>query len=209
MFKKLLSFISILLLLFTYSFAGEVLTGKVIKVADGDTVTILSPNNQQVKIRLYCIDAPEKNQDFGQKAKQSLGNLIFGKIVEVEKHDTDRYGRTVGTVYLNGVNINLIQVEKGFAWVYRKYCNDNRFYEAEEKAKRMKTGLWSHPNPIPPWDYRRNSKPQPINSSFTCGSKKYCNQMSSCDEAMFYLNVCGLKRLDGDGDGIPCENLCR
>ena len=196
-------------IIFTYSFAGEIITGKVIKVADGDTVTILTPANQQIRVRLNCIDAPEKKQAFGQKAKQSLSDLVFGKTVEVEKHDIDRYGRIVGTVYLNGLDINLVQVERGYAWVYKQYCSNNIYYEAENIAKSKQIGLWSQPNPIPPWAYRRNSKPQRIDSSFTCGSKRYCNQMLSCDEAMFYINICGLKRLDSDHDGIPCENLCR
>jgi len=199
--------------LLSLSVFAENLTGKIVDVADGDTATLLTSNNNQIRIRLNCIDAPEKSQDFGQRSKKSLINLIAGEYVKVKKHDVDRYGRTIGTIYLNGADINLTQVKKGLAWVYDKYCSDRKYYNAEKQAKEDKIGLWSQPNPIEPWNYRRGERKQ-RNSNFSgdgtfeCGKKRYCSQMNSCEEVMFYFNECGLSRLDGNNDGEPCESIC-
>jgi len=196
---------------FAISGFAETLSGKIVDVADGDTATLLTSNNKQIRIRLNCIDAPEKSQDFGQRAKQSLISLIAGEYVEIKKHDVDRYGRTIGTIFLNGADINLIQVKKGLAWVYDRYCNDSDYYRAERQAKSSHLGLWSQPNPIEPWNYRRGKRNSTnrINSNPNCGDKRYCNQMDSCQEAIFYLTQCSVSTLDGDGDGDPCESLCR
>jgi len=189
---------------------AENINGKIVNVADGDTVTLLTAHNKQIRIRLNCIDAPEKSQNFGQKSKRSLIDLIAGKYVTVQKHDVDRYGRVVGTIYLNGTDINLLQVKNGLAWVYDRYCNDRTYYVAESRAREAKIGLWRQPNPIEPWNYRRGkrSSSNSINSNPNCGDKRYCNQMDSCQEAIFYLKQCGVPTLDGDGDGTPCESLC-
>jgi len=193
----------------------ETLSGKIVKIADGDTVTLLTPNNEQIRIRLNCIDAPEKSQDFGQRSRQSLGNLLAGAYVKIKKHDVDKYGRVIGTIYLDGVDINLTQVKRGMAWVYDRYCSDPTYHEAEQEARSARLGLWSHPNPIEPWNYRRGKKEKNTNnnylenSGYRCGEKKYCSQMSSCEEAMFYFTKCGLKKLDRDNDGKPCESICR
>jgi len=200
--------------LFALSAFAETLSGKIVDVADGDTATLLTLNNKQIRIRLNCIDAPEKSQDFGQRSKRSLKELIAGKYVKVKKHDIDRYGRTIGTIYLNGADINLTQVKKGMAWVYDRYCSDPTYYRAERQAKSSHLGLWSQSNPIEPWNYRRGEKKQNTtqnyseNGNYQCGKKKYCSQMNSCDEVMFYFKECGLKSLDGNNDGKPCESIC-
>ncbi|AAS96482.1 thermonuclease family protein [Nitratidesulfovibrio vulgaris] len=98
--------------------------GKVVGVADGDTVTVLSKNNDQIRIRLYGIDAPESAQAFGAKAKQSLANMVFGKVVRVEEKDRDRYGRVVARLYVGSLDVNAEQIRQGMAWVYRHYCRD-------------------------------------------------------------------------------------
>ena len=108
------TFIALLFLLPSISLAQS-LTGRVVSVADGDTVTILTPGRQQVKIRLGQIDAPEKAQPFGQRSKQSLSDLIFGKEVRVQVETTDRYGRTVGRIFQDNLDINLEQVKRGMA----------------------------------------------------------------------------------------------
>lgn len=118
-------------------------------------------NNRGEKVRLYGIDTPEKCQDFGNKAKQFTSNMVFGKYVEVESVTKDRYGRTVGLVYINGQCLNEELVRVGFAWVYIQICTDWRRLEAATKAN--KTGLWSHTNPIPPWEYR-HVKPRRANA---------------------------------------------
>ncbi len=200
---------------------AEILEGRVVSVHDGDTVTLLMTGNKQVKIRLAQIDAPESAQAFGQQSKQSLSDIVFNKTVKVEKETIDKYGRTVGTIFVDDLDANREQIKQGMAWAYREYLHDQSLVSDEDIARQSKMGLWSSSNPVPPWEYRHAGKKtksaniiapvieQP-NSTFNgaCGSKRYCKQMSSCDEAMFYLNQCGLNRLDGDSDGVPCEALC-
>nr|WP_319406290.1 thermonuclease family protein [uncultured Desulfosarcina sp.] len=136
--------------------ADDIIIGKVVGVADGDTITVLE-NRTQYKIRLYGIDTPESHQDFGNRAKQFTSDLVFGKQVCVIKKDMDRYGRTVGMVYVGDVCANEALIENGLAWVYRKYCKMEiceSWLELESMAIDGDIGLWSHPNPVPPWDFR-------------------------------------------------------
>lgn len=144
---------------------AQELRGRVVSVADGDTITILDATNQQHKIRFNGIDAPEKDQAFGQAAKQNLASLVFGKDVVVQWSKRDKYGRTVGTVFVGSTNANLEQLRGGFAWFYRQYISDipaaNRsIYErAEAEARAARRGLWSQPNPQPPWEFRHGPTP--------------------------------------------------
>ncbi|BBL71544.1 thermonuclease family protein [Methylogaea oryzae] len=218
-------------LLLPIATAGTLLEGRVVSVHDGDTLTVLTPEHRQIKIRLAQIDAPETSQDFGQRSKQSLSDLAYGKNVRIDAEATDKYGRTVGKVLVDGLDANLEQVKLGMAWVYRQYAKDSAYFTAEDAAKSSKAGLWSQPNPIPPWEYRHgsqkgnavviephtktenvrssvNSPLDPTADSVQCGIKRLCKEMSSCAEAKFYMNQCGLSRLDRDGDGVPCEALC-
>lgn len=146
------------------------LTGKVISVADGDTITILTKSKQEVKIRLYGIDTPESRQAFGQKAKQFTSSLVYGKQVDVKAYDTDKYGRTVDVVLVNGQNVNEEIIRAGYAWQYRKYCLESfcpGWLKFEESARASKIGLWYDKNPTPPWEWRKTSKGSnsPENSS--------------------------------------------
>jgi len=134
---------------------ANVISGKVISIADGDTITILV-DNRPIKIRLAEIDAPEKSQDYGMKAKQYIGNLIFGKEVRVKVVDRDRYGRMVGRVYLDRLDVNADIVEHGYAWAYMKYLKDRNLVRLEALAKNNKRGLWASANPVPPWEWRHN-----------------------------------------------------
>ena len=119
---------AVLLLLPLAVFAN--ITGKVIGVADGDTLTVLDGNKGLTKIRLNQIDAPEKKQDFGQRSKQSLSELVYGKQVRVEVFDTDKYGRKVGKVWVNDQDANLEQVRRGMAWVYTKFASEPEYFAA-------------------------------------------------------------------------------
>ncbi len=131
-------------------------SGKVLGVADGDTITVLH-NGKGERIRLYGIDTPEKRQAFGKKAKQFTSDMVYGKTVEVKPKDTDRYGRTVGMVSVNGESLNEALIKAGYAWVYRKYCKAD-FCEdwlfIESLVRGHKVGIWSEPDPQPPWDFR-------------------------------------------------------
>ena len=151
MIKPLLA----LIILSSYLLSYE-LVGKVVKVTDGDTVTVLAPDKKQHKIRLNDIDAPEKKQAFGNKSKDNLAKYIAGKTVTVEYQKKDKYKRILGTIYYNNTDINLQQVKDGYAWVYKKYSNNQTYYKAEKSARAKKIGLWSDKNPIVPWEFRKN-----------------------------------------------------
>lgn len=203
------------------SLAAADFTGKVIAISDGDTLTLLTAEKQQVKVRLGEIDTPESGQPYGQRAKQALSDLAFGKDARVVVQDTDKYGRKVGRVFVGETDVNAELVKQGAAWVYRQFAKDPSLYQLEEQAKRGKRGLWALPEVerCQPWDWRRGACPTvmaaPVSSAvkgsggFTCGGKRYCREMTSCQEAMFYLKTCGVSSLDGNKDGVPCEALCR
>jgi len=149
---------AILLLLPTFALA-DTLIGQVVSVADGDTLTLLTAEKTEIKIRLAAIDAPEKAMPYGQKSKQNLSDICFGKQALVEVVDTDRYGRTVGVITCSGINANESQVKKGMAWVYRKYAEGfGHLYPLEESAKNSKLGLWVDQDPTPPWEWRRANR---------------------------------------------------
>jgi len=133
--------------------------GKVVGISDGDTIKVLR-DRQEIKIRLWGIDCPEAHQDFGTRAKKYTSGLAFGQFVDVDEIDRDRYGRTVAKVTLpDGQVLNEALVKDGMAWVYTKYCNRpgvcSRWQELEQAARSQKIGLWSMPNAIPPWEFRK------------------------------------------------------
>ena len=198
------------------------ITGKVVGVADGDTLTILDDSKVQHKIRLADIDAPEKGQPYGNRARQRLQKLTAGKAAQADCREKDKYGRDVCTVTVDGIDVNADLVESGHAWVYEQYNARVDLPPMQEDAKAKGAGLWSLPEAqiIKPSDWRHGQKgvqeqvravkaQQATQADVACGSKRYCKQMASCAEAKFYLQQCGLNRLDRDGDGIPCESICK
>lgn len=200
---------------------------KVVGVSDGDTIICLTDNKKQIKVRLNQIDAPEKSQAFGTAAKQALSGYVFGKTVSLKTNGTDKYGRTIAEVYVGDKNINKAMVADGYAWAYREYMKDSEYARLEKSARVGTKGLWSQPNAIYPSDFRRGKRGEqtaPIqtkqikekvekevlaDSGGSCGLKTVCREMNNCAEARHYLNDCGLSRLDRDGDGVPCESICR
>lgn len=140
---------------------AEILTGRVVKIADGDTLTVLDASKQQHKIRLTGIDAPERRQAFGNVSRQHLAELAFGQEVTVQWDKRDRYQRILGKVLVDGQDVNLEQIRAGLAWHYKHYARDQEptarslYAEAEEAASRSGVGVWRDPAPIPPWDFRR------------------------------------------------------
>ena len=153
--------------------SAEMLTGRVVGVADGDTITVLDANREQHKIRLGGIDAPEKAQPFGQRSKESLSAMVFGKEVDVQWNKRDHYQRIVGKVWVQPVSCptcpktldaGLAQLTLGLAWWYQKYAKEQspedagRYEFAEQEARAKRAGLWADGQPIPPWDWRKGGR---------------------------------------------------
>ena len=229
----MLSVLAALLALASLATSAADLTGKVVGISDGDTLTLLVPDGasyKQIKVRLGEIDTPERKQPYGTRAQQTLSDLAYNQQARVVVQDTDRYGRTVGRVYVGSVDVNAEMVKQGAAWAYRQYLKDQSLLKLEADAKAAKRGLWGLPEAerCPPWDWRKGtcataSAPAArapaaptaaptsaaSSSGFTCAGKRYCREMTSCEEAKFYLTQCGVGSLDGNKDGVPCETLCR
>ena len=126
---------------------------KVIRITDGDTMTLLV-DSKPLRIRLANIDAPEKNQPFGQKSKESLSDICWGADATYDAQTVDRYGRTVAVVFCNSVEANREQVRRGMAWVYSKYNKDKNLPEIELKARSDRVGLWFEKDNVEPWVFR-------------------------------------------------------
>jgi endonuclease YncB( thermonuclease family) len=157
MIRTLATFV---LLLYSAISLAEPYSAKVIGITDGDTLKVLTNQNQQVKIRLSEIDCPERKQPWGNKAKQALSDFTFQKTVTIDPVTKDRYGRTVATVLVDGKNVNKALVQEGHCWVYRKYVQDSEFFDLENEAKANKRGLWglSETERMPPWEWRKQKK---------------------------------------------------
>ena len=141
----------------TIGFAATI-TGKVVRVLDGDTIEVLV-DQQPIRVRLADIDCPEKKQPFGQAAKKYVLEIAAHKIVTVETKTKDRYGRTIGVVILpNGESLNQLLIRNGYAWHYKKYSKDEMLAELENEARINKLGLWQGKNPIAPWAWRRGKR---------------------------------------------------
>lgn len=193
------------------------LEGHVVGISDGDTVTLLTPEKEQIRVRLSQIDAPEDGQPYASASRQALADKVFRKDVTVEEETIDRYGRVVGTLWYDGRDINRELVREGQAWVYRKYLEDEKLLDEERAAKAEGRGLWKlqADQRVAPWEWRADQRGSRGDSEeadspqdLSCGDKTRCGEMESCEEAKFYLNRCGASRLDGDDDGVPCEAIC-
>lgn len=193
------------------------------EVIDGDTIKI-DINWLMQSVRLIGIDAPENStlryghtECYGTESKQYLSEIILNKEIILEFDETqdrvDKYDRILAYVWLEGENVNELMVKWWFANEYtynNPYKYQSLFKSAETSAKTGK--LWMRSDDcniinkalIVP----SNNALLNINTTYTCGSKRYCNQMNNCEEAYFYYTQCWLSRLDGDSDGIPCETLC-
>lgn len=202
---------------------AEVFTAKVISVLDGDTILVLQ-EGKTAKVRLANIDAPEKAQPFGKQARLSLRELVYQKQVQIDGRAVDQYGRIVALVTSEGLDVNREQLKRGMAWEYSYRHSDESYIALQSEAQQAQRGLWAAPDPQAPWQWRRQypwKKPSVQQKSFSephevpvmlyemeCGRKQRCFEMTSCDEARFYLVRCGVMTLDGDRDGEPCKALC-
>lgn len=218
MLRTLILFLSLLAHSFAYS---QEFTAKVIAVLDGDTVLVKRAKGL-VKIRMVGIDAPEKAQTFGETSKHSLSDMVMGKQVTIKSQAIDQYGRMVASINVNGLDVNAEQIRRGMAWENSNFHSDKALLALQEEAKQEPRGLWVLGNPTPPWDWRKQhpsiapvadtvlpetTKPTAAIDA-GCNAKKHCSEMTSCEEAKFYLANCAVNILDGDADGVPCEKLC-
>lgn len=188
----------------------------VVRVKDGDSIVVQSADNH-VDVRIADIDAPELDQPFGEQAKAALETLVGNRDVRLELVGGDAYRRIVANVFVDDRDVAAELVTDGLAWVRRAYAPAARLVELEDAARAARRGLWSGDSPNPPWIWRKTggrTATDADKSSFEafspeCGSKNFCHEMRSCEEAIAYLRECHLETIDGDGDGIPCEALCK
>ena len=185
-------------------------TAQVIAVLDGDTV-IVQQARKKTTIRLAGIDAPEKLQAYGPASREALAALVLRKTVRVTAKTVDDYGRVVAVLQSGRINVNEEQLRRGMAWEYSHHHSDKALLALQAEAQRARLGLWAGANPVPPWDFRKAHAPTRAldAAASACGKKRYCSQMVTCEEAKFYFTQCRIKTLDKNGDGVPCENLCR
>ena len=188
-----LRYLVFVLLALTMSTANADIRGKVVAVTDGDTIKVLDENKVQHKVRLTGIDAPEKAQPFGNASRKHLASIVAGKDVRVETTGRDRYGRVLGKVWVQPpdcpgcgktLNANHAQILAGMAWWYRAYAKDQspqdrgRYESAVNEARKRKRGLWSEPDPIPPWVWRRGQRTSSTAGAVAdtqCGSNYLCS----------------------------------
>jgi endonuclease YncB( thermonuclease family) len=174
---------SIILLLLAFPLASLAMpiTGTVVGVSDGDTLTLLDASSKQHKIRLSGIDAPESGQAFGSNSKKALSDCAFGKQAVVETDKIDRYGRSIGRVVVAGVDCNLRQAQLGLAWHYVKYASErpaaeSRSYaQTEQRARAEKIGLWSDSKALPPWEWRQGARSPIVQAEgCSCATSNLC-----------------------------------
>lgn len=139
-------------------------SGKVIKVSDGDTITVLLKGNTQKKLRLAEVDCPESGQAFGKNAKQFTSSQVFGKTVKFKETSTDRYGRSIAKIYYdNDKYLSKEVIRAGMGWWYFSYSKDDSLGKLQEKAQQNKIGLWQDVHAVAPWDYRKMKREQSKN----------------------------------------------
>lgn len=131
-------------------------SGTVVRVVDGDTLDVLVAN-RPIRVRLAQIDAPERSQAYGTRARQALSAMAYRRVVTVADAGADQYGRELGTIFVSGQNVNAAMVGQGMAWAYRRYLADRSLIRLEQQARAAHRGLWNDPAPVPPWLFRRST----------------------------------------------------
>lgn len=207
--------------------AGE----QVVRVKDGDSLVVASAG-REVDVRLAGIDAPELRQARGMEARMALEAMVAGRDVELQLVGGDAYRRIVAHILVDGLDVNAEMVRRGLAWVPRQYSPAPALVRHEYEAQAAGRGVWSDPAPMPPWVWRKagrgagkrdgadaaaspsaavaadRQRGVEADADVQCGSKRYCKEMTSCAEAKAFVSQCGLRGMDGDQDGVPCEKLC-
>ena len=216
---------------------AEEFSAKVIAVLDGDTVLIRRHGLVKIRLAEIDAPEvghagmggqppnSQKAQTFGETSKRSLSDMVLGKQVKVASRAVDQYGRLVAHLSVNGLDVNAEQIRRGMAWEYSNFHSNQALIALQAEARQAPRGLWAQDNPIPPWTWRKqhpsilsaqshatassaNTHKTATSPDSRCGNKKHCAEMSSCEEARHYLVQCGVKALDGNSNGMPCEKLC-
>lgn len=216
----------------SFGAAAAPLTGKVDRVIDGDSL-VFAPDGgaPPIEVRLKGIDAPEGCQDGGAEAREYLREAVMDKVATLLTSGKDSYGRTLGVLTVDGMEINQRLVAEGHAWSLRTKWNQGPYMPQEKVAIALRRGLHTTPGAVAPWDFRRTrgpcSAPAPAASApatsaapvapervatagFRCDGRVHCSQMHSCEEAKYFLAHCPGVKMDGNRDGVPCERQwCR
>ena len=187
--------------------AAETYRGTVVGVSDGDTITLLV-DSRQIKVRLASIDAPERGQPFGTRARERLAKLTFQREATVIEVSWDRYGRLVGQVRVDGLDVNAQLVREGYVWVYRKYSDDPQLLRLESQARDEGRGIWSLDEHIPPWEWRRGlraaSSTSEVESGTVLGNRR--SKIYHLAECPDYLKIAEHNRVPfADEDAAKSE----
>lgn len=130
--------------------------GTIIRIIDGDTF-VFQTEEGSLKVRMFGTDAPERDQPYSKESADFLKQYL-NKDATLKTRGVDRYSRTLGVLYIDGQDINLLSIKKGISWHFKRYSSDIQYAQAEEYARNSKTGLWALQNPIPPWEWRQNKQ---------------------------------------------------
>jgi len=204
-----LLFLSLLVFLSTPATAqvepGQTYTGRVVEVTDGDTYDVRTSTSGEITVRLWGVDAPETSQSYGSAATNAARRYVGGKNVRVSVQDVGRYGRAIARIEVGEGYLSSMLVRDGLAWHYEQYSpNATELSRLERQARNANRGLWSQPNPTPPWEWRdRSSGGQQVDD-------KDCSDFETQPEAQAFFEAHqpgDPHRLDGNGDGEACESL--
>jgi endonuclease YncB( thermonuclease family) len=199
--------------------AGQTFTARVTAVTDGDTFDAQRSAGGSVTVRLFGVDAPESGQPYGTKATRTARRLVKGERVRITVEDRGPYGRTIGRVEVGGAGLALLLTQRGLAWHYDRYAPGRTdLARAERRARNADRGLWSRPNPVPPWDWRDGERASNTDAADKSAGLPYdpdgpdrdCSDFETQKTAQRFYEAAGPgdpHRLDGDDDGVACESL--
>ena len=195
-----------LLITLLSSVSGQTLNCRLVRVIDGDTYELMTQVGKELTVRLDGIDAPERAQPYGREATETARAYLQEKDLRLDIEGKDRYGRTIGTVYVGETSLGELLVGNGYAWWYERYAPDKTNLKLlQRQARDASRGLWAQEAPIAPWEWRRNKNRRKQAS----GPDRDCSDFKTQAEAQEFFDQFegDPHRLDANGDGVPCEGL--
>lgn len=212
-----MKYIILLFLFLSLNLNSQTLTGKLVRVSDGDTVVLLDSTNTQHKIRLDGIDCPEKGQDYGAKATEFVREITKNRTIKVGVKGKDRYSRILGILYADDINVNEELLRNGLAWHYKSYNKSKEYAEMEVKAKKSKLNIWSMPNAIAPWDWRKGTRVSEVvevegevfyicngPNAYAYHTSESCRGLNRCSTTLQKINKAQTK----EKKRRPCKMCC-